>query len=149
MRSSTGLRRAGVGGGAGYWPPAGRLGITLLELLILLAAVGVLIFIALPTLKPSPQESAIEMAKEQLLYLHAREQAYFNRNGKYAPLSTLAKDPTIAKDFDKRVASDNPTVEDITFRGPTSAGPIFDIVATRPDGSRYKVDQTGRIVPLQ
>ena len=68
------------------------LGITLLELLIVLAAVAVLIFIALPTLKPSPQESAMETAKDQLLYLHAREQAYFNRYGKYAPLSTLAKD---------------------------------------------------------
>ena len=91
----------------------------------------------------------METAKDQLLYLHAREQAYFNRYGKYAPLSTLAKDPVIARDFDQRFAADNPSVDDVTFRGPTGEGPIFDIVATLPDGSRYKVDQTGRIVPLQ
>lgn len=149
MQQADSGRREGGGVSAAGYAAGARLGITLLELLIVLAVVAVLIFITLPTLKPTQQESAMDTAKDELLYLHAREQAYFNRYGKYAPLSTIAKDPALGKDFDARFASDNPTVENISFRGPAAEGPIFDITATLPDGSRYKIDQTGRVVPLQ
>ena len=46
-------------------------GITLIELAIVLAIVGVALFITLPTLRPSKEEASIEFAKEQLTQLIA------------------------------------------------------------------------------
>lgn len=128
---------------------ARRAGVTLLELLIILAAVVVLVFIAMPTLKPTETETTIELVKDQLLYLHAREQEYFNRHGSYATFTELAEEPELGKNFDRRFANESPLIEGISFRGPAGSGPIYDIIATLPDGSRYKVDQTGKITPLQ
>jgi type II secretory pathway pseudopilin PulG len=126
-----------------------RSGLTLLELLIIIAVIGVLLFIALPTLKPTEEESAIDLAKGGLLYLHACEQEYFNLHGVYAPLKNLAEDEQIGRTFDRRYALENPVVDEIAYRGPTGEGPIYDIVASLPDGTRYKVDQTGKVTPLQ
>jgi prepilin-type N-terminal cleavage/methylation domain-containing protein len=124
-------------------------GITLLELLIVVAVIAVLVFIALPTLRPSQEESSIEVAKTGLLYLHAQEQQYFNVHGTYTSLKQLGQDPQLGPGFDPRYAAENPVVDGITYRGPDGDGPIYDIIATLPDGSRYKVDQTGKVMPLQ
>ena len=122
---------------------------TLLELAIVLAAVVVLIFIALPTLKPTEEEATIDFAKEKLEYLHMRETEYYNRHGQYVPLSTLAEDPNIGPTFDRRFADDRVEVSGVIFDGPTREAAIYDIVATLPDGSRYRVDQTGRVVRME
>ena len=125
-----------------------RWGLTLLELLIIIAVVAVLVFVALPTLKPTEEEASADFAKEMLEYLYAREQAYYSLHGTYAPLSKLAADEQIGRDFDQRFSSDESTVEGIVFRGPATEAKIFDIIATLPDGSRYKIDQTGTLAPL-
>jgi type II secretory pathway pseudopilin PulG len=128
---------------------AQHLGITLLELAIVLSIAAVVIFIALPTLKPTGEEATIEFAKEQLRYLHAREQEYFTLHGKYAPLSLLAKDPIIGKQFDQRFAKDEAEVNGIQFSGPKMEGVTYEIYVVLPNnGGRYKVDQTGKIVAL-
>jgi Tfp pilus assembly protein PilE len=124
-------------------------GLTLLELAIVLAAVVVLIFIALPTLKPTEEEATIDFAKEQLRYLHVRETEYYNRHGQYAPLSVLAEDSYVGPTFDRRFAEDRVEVNGVIFDGPTREAAIYDIVATLPDGSRYRVDQTGRVVRME
>ena len=124
-------------------------GLTLLELLILLAVAAVVVFIALPTVNPTEEEATIKYAKEQLEYLHGKELEYFNRNGTFAPLSVLAVDETIQQDYDPRFSTDTSVVEGIIFRGPQREGVIFDIIAELPDGSRYKIDQTGKISQLQ
>jgi type II secretory pathway pseudopilin PulG len=129
--------------------PGPRAGLTLLELLIIIALIGVIIFITLPTLQPTQQEEAMDFAKEQLVYLHAREQEYFNAHGVYAPFSAISQDPIIGKRFDKRFAEDKPVVGDVSFDSPKGDGPIFEVVATLPDGTRYRIDQTGTIAPLQ
>jgi type II secretory pathway pseudopilin PulG len=126
----------------------GIAGLTLLELLIVIAAVAVILFIALPTLKPTEEEVTIEFVKEQLRYLHAKEQQYFSRYGKYVPLSTLAADEQIGRVFDQRFAEDTCIVEGVVFKGPTGESTIYDIVAELPDGTRYKVDQTGVVKRL-
>jgi Tfp pilus assembly protein PilE len=126
-----------------------RAGVTLLELLIILAAAAVVVFIALPTVKPTEQEASIKFAKDQLEYLHSKELQYFNRNGKFAPLSVLAADETLQQDFDARYSTDTSVVEGVVFRGPEREGIIFDIIAELPDGSRYKIDQTGKISQFQ
>jgi Tfp pilus assembly protein PilE len=124
-------------------------GITLLELLIVLAVVFVILYIALPTLRPSEEEATIARAKEHLLYLHAREEKYYTVHGEYAPFSEIAKDPAVGVGFDKRFERDDAQVDGIDFSGPKSKGRIFDIVAKLPNGTRYRIDQTGVITSMQ
>ena len=126
-----------------------RRGITLLELAIILSVIAVAFWIILPTLNPTGDEASIDFAKEQLTYLHGREQAYFNLHGEYAPLSAIAKDPPLAKQFDKRFAKDDVEVNGVKFSGPKTPGATYEIVAILPkEAGRYKVDQTGQVVAL-
>lgn len=122
-------------------------GLTLLELAIVLAVIGVLFFIALPTLEESEEEATISFAKQQLQYLHNLEQQYFNIHGEYAPFSMIAEEPTIRDTFDLRFDSDVSIVEGIKFSGPTEPQKYYVIYAELPDGTRYKVDQTGEVRP--
>ena len=138
--SSNGYRR-------GFWPR--RRGITLLELLIVLTIIVVIVFIALPTLKPTDEEQKIRFSKQYLTYLYEQEQAYFNLHGTYAPLSKLATDEQLGPDFDQRFSFDESVVEGIVFRGPSTETKIFDIIAVIADNIKYKVDQTGAVTPLQ
>ena len=126
-----------------------RAGLTLLELLIIIAVVVVLIFIALPTLRPTEVEADAEFAKQQLQYLHGREQQYFNMHGNYAPLSVLADDERIGPGYDQRFAFNESVVEDVVFSGPSVEAKSYTIIAKLTDGSRYKIDQTGNVTPLQ
>ena len=126
-----------------------RSGITLLELAIILSIVGVAMWIILPTLRPTGDEAIIDFAKEQLAYLHTQEQKYFSLHGEFAPLSKLAAEPALAKEFDKRFAKDDVEVQGVKFSGPKAAGITYEIVASLPkEAGRYKVDQTGNIVAL-
>jgi prepilin-type N-terminal cleavage/methylation domain-containing protein len=125
-----------------------RQGITLLELLIVIAAVAVIVLIAIPTLQPSKEDEAVSFAKDQLQYLYARQQEYFNLHGKYAPLSVLAADPNVGPNLDKRFVTDESIVSGVIFKGPKQEGVIFDIIAELPDGSQYKIDQTGMVVQV-
>jgi type II secretory pathway pseudopilin PulG len=122
-----------------------RCGITLLELLIIAAIVAAVVLIALPTLRPTEREASVSFAKQQLRYLAAREQEYFLRYGTYAPLSKIAADETIGRDFDMRFSEDEVEVNGIKFTGPKSEAMIFDIIAELPDGAKYRVDQSGEV----
>jgi type II secretory pathway pseudopilin PulG len=126
-----------------------RPGLTLLELLIILSVVAILIFIALPTLQPTEVEATADFAKQQLEYLHNQEQTYFSIHGNYAPLSTLANDERLGPTFDQRFAFDESLVNNVVFSGPTGEERTYTIVAELPDGSRYKIDQSGAVTPLQ
>jgi prepilin-type N-terminal cleavage/methylation domain-containing protein len=130
-----------------HWP---HKGITLLELAIVLAVLGVIFFIALPTLQPTPEEAAIEAVKANLTYLHDKQQQYFKLHGQFAPLKVLAADPEVGKDFDKRFAADQPVIDGVQYLGPQMEGFTFEVLAILPEESgRYKVDQTGKVISLQ
>lgn len=124
-----------------------RRGITLLELLILLAIAGALVLIALPTLRPSEEEATIDFAKEQLHYLYSLERQYYAAHGKYVLFSDIAKDPQLGRTFDRRFASERPVVNGVTFEGPVGHQAL--IYATLPDGSKYRIDQTGEVTAVQ
>jgi len=126
-----------------------RSGLTLLELMIILAVVAVLILIALPTLRPTEVEATADFAKQQLEYLHNQEQTYFSMHGNYAPLSAIAEDERLGPGFDQRFAFNESVVNNVVFSGPTTEDKSYTIVATLPDGSRYKIDQSGQVTPLQ
>lgn len=122
---------------------------TLLEFMIILAIVAAVVFVAYPTLQPTAKEAHLEEVKGYLKYLGAREQEYFMRNGTYAPLAKLAEDEIIGVGFDGRFAVEEPNVNGVKYTGPTTEAKIFDIVAEFPDGTKYKIDQTQKIMPLQ
>ena len=124
-----------------------RRGLTLLELAIMLAIVGVLIFLALPSLNENEEEATISFAKQQLGYLNSLEQEYYTLYGTYAPFSKIAEEPKIRDRFDLRFKSDVSLVEGIKFSGPMEEQKFYVIFAELPDGSKYKVDQTGEIRP--
>ena len=126
-----------------------RSGLTLLEFMIIMAVVGAVIFVAYPTLQPTAQEAHIEEVKGYLRYLGAREQEYFMRNGTYAPLAKLAEDEIVGLGFDGRFAVAEPKVNGVKYTGPANEAKIFDIVAEFPDGTKYKIDQTQKVLPLQ
>lgn len=132
-------------------PASSARGMTLLELLIVIAVVCVIFFIAWPTLKPSQLEADAQFAKEQLQYLYAKEQEYFARHGEYVPFSTIAADEELGGNFDSRFHTDMALVNDITFEGPRASGTLLGISAVMPDGSRYTIDQNGQIgfMPVQ
>jgi type II secretory pathway pseudopilin PulG len=124
-----------------------RRGITLLELLILLAIAGALMLIALPTLHPSEEEATMDFAKGQLRYLYSMERQYYALHGKYAPFGDIAKDQQMGRTFDRRFASERPVVNGVTFEGPVGGQAL--IYATLPDGSKYRIDQTGEVTAVQ
>ncbi|MBN2083527.1 prepilin-type N-terminal cleavage/methylation domain-containing protein [bacterium] len=128
--------------------PRRRAGLTLLELLIILAVVAVIIFIALPTLKPTEVEATSDFAKQQLLYLYGREQAYYNLRGTYAPFSVIAADPDLGPTFDPRFSTNEVLVNGVVFTGPSTEAATYEIVATLPDQSKYKIDNRGQITPM-
>jgi hypothetical protein len=109
----------------------------------------VLIFIALPTLRPTGVQASADFAKQQLEYLHNQEQSYFSIHGSYAPLSTLAADEMLGPSFDQRFARDQSVVNDVVFTGPAEEAKSYTIFAELPDGSRYKIDQSGAVTPLE
>jgi hypothetical protein len=94
-------------------------------------------------------EAQINFAKDQLMYLYGREQEYYTRYGTYAPLSKIAADPELGGDFDQRFAVDQPEVNGIRFIGPMQEALIFEVTATLPDGTRYRVDQSGVVAAQQ
>lgn len=126
-----------------------RRGITLLELAIVLAIAGVIVFIALPTLNPSKEEAAIDTTKNFLTYLHSQEQQYYGRHGVYTTLSKISQDEELGPDFDQRFAAEKPVVNGVTYLGPQADGQYYEIIAVLPDGSRYSVNSTGEIRSLQ
>ena len=124
---------------------ARRAGLTLLELLIVLAVVGVVIFIALPTLRPSDSEARVELAKTQLKYLFNQENIYFSNHGSYVPFDKIATDPDIGAKFDQRFKTDPATVNGIKFHWSSVNGAILEVTADLPDGTGYLIDQRGDI----
>lgn len=67
------------------------------------------------------------------------------RYGTYAPFEKLAADEQIGKGFDQRFATDPCVINGIEFTGPKNETKIYDVVAKLPDGTSYKIDQTGEI----
>lgn len=124
---------------------ARRSGLTLLELLIILAVAGVIVFIALPTLKPSDSEALIEFAKTQLKYLHNQEDKYFQLHGAYVSFDKIAADPELSSQFDLRFKTDPAVVNGVKFHWSSVNAAILELTADLPDGTGFLIDQKGEI----
>jgi prepilin-type N-terminal cleavage/methylation domain-containing protein len=124
-----------------------RRGLTLLELMIVIAIIGVIVLIALPTLNQSEEEATISFTKQMLQDLHTLEQQYYNIHGKYGTFSLMAEDPQLRGNYDMRFKSNVSIVEGIKFSGPLEPQNYYVIIAELPDGTKYRVDQTGDVRP--
>lgn len=117
---------------------------TLLELLILLAIILAIIFVALPTLKPVEVGSKESFARERLRFIYEKERGYFLRNGTYDAFSVLAGDENGGPFLDRRFIGEDHRDRGIIFTGPT--GPTEDLMleAKLPDGTRITLNDKGR-----
>lgn len=119
-------------------------GMTLLELLILLAIVLAIIFVALPTLRPVEVGSKESFARERLRFIYEKERGYYLRNGTYDAFSVLASGENGGPYLDRRFTGDDHRERGIIFTGPT--GPTEDLLleAKLPDGTRITLNDKGR-----
>ncbi len=109
MRQALGVRRQAKVRTEGRWgsrrstPHASRLtphvsGFTLLELLVVMAIIGILAAIAVPALKDSPQRAREATLKEDLFSMRSVIDQYHGDKGNYpADLQTLVTDGYLRK----------------------------------------------------
>ncbi len=126
-------------------------GMTLIELLILLAFLVIVLLIAVPTLK-SPKITDVEQfARNQLKYLYERERAYFLRNGHYESFAELAKPENGGPFLDRRFEGvDRISDRGVTFIGPAGKTDKLKITAKLPGGlMELVVDSSGQITAIR
>jgi type IV pilus assembly protein PilA len=127
-----------------------RKGFTLIELLIVVAIIGIIAAIAVPTLLSTRGAAAKNKAKATLRQISTAENAYYARNNAYAEFADLAAAENGGPYLDARFAAgefteDNVTYSDVTID--TDAG-TFEATATLADslgGQVYTIDQSGYI----
>ncbi len=120
-----------------------RRGMTLLELLIVLTVVLVLIFVALPTLKPVEVGSLESFARERLRFIYEKERAYFLRNGTYDRFSVLAGSENGGPYLDRRFIGEDYRERGVIFTGPNGFTEKLLLQAQLPDGKRITLDDKG------
>jgi type IV pilus assembly protein PilE len=119
-------------------------GFTLIEILIVVAIVGILAAVALPAYQDHIRKSKRAAAKAVVLYLANQQQAYLIDKRAYAPdlatlITSFANPPEIANDYDFATSAVN-----------TASPPTFTVTAT-PKSSTMLKDTCGTSasIPLQ
>jgi general secretion pathway protein G len=122
----------------------GAKGFTLLELMIVLAIMGVLISIAQPNLKTSIIRAREAVLQEDLFQMREAIDQYYADNGKYpAALNDLINTQEKSKSYMREIPKDPFTraADWITVAPESEEGGIFDIHSASPllavDGSNY------------
>ncbi|MFQ5876543.1 MAG: type II secretion system protein [Acidobacteriota bacterium] len=128
-------------------PPHSRQdGFTLMELLIVIAIIGILVGIVLPKLTQTPQKAKEAVLKQNLFILRDVIDQYFADKGKYPDsLQTLVDEGYIRKlPVDPLTESDQTWVveySEATDEDPEGGGGVYDVHSGASgialDGSRY------------
>ncbi|OGK11091.1 MAG: hypothetical protein A2Y63_01825 [Candidatus Riflebacteria bacterium RBG_13_59_9] len=124
----------------------GRKGFTLIELLIVVAIIGIIAAIAVPTLISTRGAAIQSKATANLRTLSSAQTAYLAKYGEYVDWATLT-----GGDADGVIYLDsrwvNPFTEDgidYAESGPGDAAG-FEATATLPNGTVLTIDETGQI----
>jgi type IV pilus assembly protein PilA len=122
-----------------------RKGFTLIELLIVVAIIGIIAAIAVPTLLSTRGAAAQNKAKATLRTISSAEAAYYSRNNTYGDMATLSA----AGFLDTRFVAggfteDGVTYSDITVVG-TDAFSVTATLAVNLGGNVFTIDESGEI----
>jgi len=125
-------------------PGSSERGFTLLELMIVMAIMGVLITIAQPSLKQSLVRAREAVLREDLYQIRDALDQYYADNGKYpAQLADLINQSEKTKSYLRGIPKDPFTGADdwITIALESEEGGVFDVHSASPlvatDGTAY------------
>ncbi len=122
-----------------------RKGFTLIELLIVVAIIGIIAAIAVPTLLSTRGAAAQNKAKATLRSVSSAEAAYYARNNTYGDFATLQTGGFLDTRFVAGgFTEDGVTYSDATLNG-TDEFTVTATLAANLGGDVYTIDQTGEI----
>lgn len=127
-------------------------GFTLIELVVVVAIIGILTAIAFPAYQDHMQKSRRASAKSALMDLAARQEKYYAMNNRYTDVLSLIGYPATGSQFDVTEGHSSAYYQvDVTVSAATDSVPASFSAVAKPVGAQagdscgnFSLDSTGR-----